>query len=88
MTKMIKYTRAFLKGANMLNTPLLLQNKCTHTMHSESIQTLSLFPYFLTLHLYSKIDQIKKMSSTIYTQYPIKKQRKQVFRNVCKYIIK
>uniref|UniRef100_A0A8C7VCX9 Uncharacterized protein n=1 Tax=Oncorhynchus mykiss TaxID=8022 RepID=A0A8C7VCX9_ONCMY len=43
----------------------------TGTVHSESIQTSSPFPHFVTLQPYSKMDSISFFSSSIYTQYPI-----------------
>ena len=56
----------------------------TLAVHSNSIQTHSLFPHFVTLQPYSKIDLNACFSSAIYTQYSIITKRKQVFRNVCK----
>jgi hypothetical protein len=40
-----------------------------YTVHSESIQTPWLFPHFVTLQPYSKMDQM--FFPLIYTQYPI-----------------
>ena len=56
-------------------------------MPSESIQTHLLFPHFVTLQLYSKIDNIFFFPSQIYTQYTIITKLKQVFRDFRKFMI-
>ena len=63
---------------------------CVHVyqkmfVRSESIQTPQLFPHFVRLLPYSKID-LGKNPSLIYTQYPIMTNQKQGFRHFCKCI--
>jgi hypothetical protein len=50
-----------------------------YRVHSESIQPPWLFPHFVTLQPYSKIDLKRKFYSSIYTQYLIKTKQKLIF---------
>ena len=52
-----------------------------YTVHSESIQTPSLFPHFVTEQPYSKMVEI---FLSIYTQYPIVIKKKQVLKKFIK----
>ena len=59
-----------------------------YTVHSESIQTPWLFPHFVMLQPYSKLDSIAFCPSSIYPQYPIITKQKLVIFYIlfCKFI--